>query len=154
MFWYWHPNQYPPKKGIHFSFSTMNFALRFMRKFKTDPFDHGCKLIWDNFKVIGHHESQWYTIKILNQLVPTKEQYTWLKRCNPNKQENPMTFEEFRRGYYFQESKKDNKGRTVWQVFSNDYSNGRGYHATALDKDIIIWTLKQSFNALQNKGNL
>lgn len=152
-FWHWHPTSYPTKKGIHFSFTTMNFALRFMRKFKTWPFDHTCKIIWDGFKTI-EHGSYWFVINVPNQTEPTKEQFRWLKLCKPNKKEKLMTFDEFTRGYEFKESKKDDKGRTTWSVSSKDFYKGRGYRATAIDKNTAIWQLNQNFNALRKRGDL
>ena len=144
-YWHWYPNSYPTDKGIHFSFATMNFALRFMRKFKTEPF----------FQTIDITKKDWYIIKMPKQDTPTDEQYTWLKRCKIDKKEKPpITFDEFKRGYKFWEGKKDSKGRTIWYVSGNDYKAGHGYYAYAADENTAIWTLKQTFESLQSRGEL
>ena len=145
-FWHWYPNSYPINKGIHFSFATMNFALRFMRKFKTEPF----------FQKIDITGKDWYTIKMPKQETPTDEQYTWLKRCKIDKKEKPMQFEEFKRGYKIYQGPKPKEGKhePVWYVQGLDYKDGHGYYAYAGDEKMAIWTLKQTFESLQNRGEL
>ncbi len=152
-FWHWYPNSYPTDKGIRFSFATMNFALRFMRKFKTMPFEISIQYNYKDYIVVSRGRS-YYSIKMLNQNEPTKEQYTWLKRCDPTKKEKPMTFEEFKRGYKFWEGKKDIKGRTVWYVSSNDYKDGHGYCGYGASKDAAISSLRKTFDSLRDRGEL
>lgn len=143
-YWHWYPNSYPTDKGIHFSFTTMNFALRFMRKFETNPF----------YKTTDITRTDWYSLKILNQDKPTEEQFTWLKRCKIDKKEKSMTFEEYKRGYKFWEGKKDSKGRTIWYVASKDYKDGHGYYAYAADEITAIWILKRTFEGSRERGEL
>ena len=145
-YWHWHTNSYPTNEGIHFSFATMNFALRFMRKFKTSPF----------YKITDQTGRDWYSIKILDQDSPTEEQYKWLKRCKMDAKEKSMTFDEFKRGYKMYEGPKpkEGKGDPAWYIESLDYSKGRGYQGNAGNESAAIWTLLQTFNSLRNRGEL
>ncbi len=152
-YWWWYPNSYPTGKGIHFSFRTMNFALRFMRKFKTMPFYLSVQNHYDENYVLTGQGMTTYAIKILKQDKPTEEQIKWLNRCNPDKKEKLMKFDEFKRGYRIYEGPKLKHGPS-WYVDSLDYLNGKGYHAHAAEQGSAIWTLQQTFNSLRNRGEL
>jgi len=152
-FWHWYPSSYPTDKGIRFSFATMNFALRFMRKFKTMPFEISIQYNYKDYIVVSQGRS-YYSIKMLNQNEPTKEQYTWLKRCDPDKKEKPMTFEEFKRGYkiYVGPKPKESKYEPVWYIESLDYSKGHGYQGSAGNEATAISSLRKTFDSLRNRG--
>lgn len=153
-YWWWYSNSFPSKNGIHFTFTTVNFARRFMRKFSTMPFELCEQIVWDENYVTTYYKIIGYTIKILNQDKPTEKQFTWLKRCKIDKKEKPITFEEFKRGYKFWEGKKDDKGRTVWYVASIDCENGYNYYTAGLDEYAAIWMLKQTHESKLDRGEL
>ncbi len=142
--WWWYHNSYPSKKGIHFSFTTNNLALQFMREFKT----------WAAEKIVDSMGKDWFVISNIDQSEPTEKQYAWIRKCDPNKEEEPVVFEEFQRGYKFWEGKKDKNGKTVWYVSSKDFEKGRGYYTCAVDKDNALWELKRCFESTQVKGVL
>ena len=154
--WWWYPNFYPTDEGIHFSFTTMNFALRFMRRFKTMSFYLSVQCHYDEDYVLTSQGMTTYAIKMLKQNKPTEEQVKWLNRCDPAKKEKPMTFEEFQRGYkiYVGPKPKEGKGEPVWYIESLDYSKGHGYQGTAGNELTAIWTLQKTFDSLRNRGEL
>lgn len=154
--WHWYTNSYPTNKGIHFSFRTINFALRFMRRFKTMPFELSTQYHYDENYVLKSQGITTYAIKILEQKEPTEEQYSWLKRCKHDKKEKQMTFEEFKRGYKIYQGPKPKEGKheAVWYIVSLDYSKGKGYYAYADDEKVAIWSLKHTFECQRNRGEL
>lgn len=142
--WHWYYNSYPSNKGIHFSFTTMNLALQFMREFKT----------WGAEKIVDATGRDWFMVKNINQTEPTEKQYAWLRKCDPDKKEKSITFEEYQRGYKFWESKKDDKGRTIWYVSSKDFEIGRGYYTAGTDKAAAMWELRQTFDTKRARNDL
>lgn len=140
--WHWYYNSYPTNEGIHFSFTTIGFALQFMRRFKT----------WAVETIIDSTGRDWYVVKNNDQTEPTEKQYTWLREYNSDV--GPVTFEEYQRGYKFWEGKKDVKGRTLWYVSSKDYKNGRGYYTAGANKEAAMWELRRSFDTKRARGDL